>query len=76
EVEGFELDLDDRRDFPVAIAHGELDPVIGVEFGRAARDRLTEAGADVLYLESRMAHSVDPRMLPQLGEWLVERTAA
>lgn len=74
EVEGFELDLADREGYPVAIAHGELDPIIGVEFGRAARDRLTAAGADVLYRESRMGHSVDPRMLPELGQWVAERT--
>jgi phospholipase/carboxylesterase len=69
-VEGFELDLDDREGFPVAIGHGTHDPVIGVEWGRDARDRLTAAGADVLYRESPMGHSLDPRELPTFTEWV------
>ena len=46
EVEGFALDLDPPLP-PIAIAHGTYDPMIPVEFGRAARDLLAEAGADV-----------------------------
>ena len=69
-VEGFELDLEDRAGFPVAIAHGELDDIIGVEWGRDARDRLTAAGADALYRETPMPHTVDPRVIPELNEWL------
>jgi predicted esterase len=57
----------------VAIGHGEHDPIIGVEWGRDARQRLEEAGAAVLYRESPMAHSIDPRELPTFGDWL-ERT--
>jgi phospholipase/carboxylesterase len=60
EVEGFELDLDAALP-PVTIAHGSLDPVIPVEFGRAARDLLREAGADVVYRESPIPHTIDPR---------------
>jgi len=69
-VEGLQLDLEDRRGLPVAIGHGTHDPVIGVEWGRDARDRLSAAGADVLYRESPMAHSIDPRELPALTDWL------
>ena len=60
EVEGFELDLHAPLP-PVTIAHGSLDPVIPVEFGRAARDLLTAAGADVAYRESPIRHAIDPR---------------
>jgi phospholipase/carboxylesterase len=74
-VEGWEPDLGSRRDLPVMIAHGELDPVISVEFGRAARDRLTEAGLAVTYHESRMPHTIDPRVVPELAEWVAERFA-
>ena len=77
-VEGLELDLADRDGFPVAIAHGSLDQVIGVEWGHRARDALVQAGCDVLYLESPMPHTVDPRELPKLAEWLhrtVDRAA-
>ena len=69
-VEGFELHLEDRRGYPVAIAHGSLDPVIGVEWGHDARDRLTAAGADVLYRETSMPHTVDPRTIPDLSDWV------
>jgi phospholipase/carboxylesterase len=69
-VEGFELDLSGRQGFPVAIGHGIYDPVISVEFGREARRRLQEAGADVVYRESPMPHSVDPGFLAALRNWL------
>lgn len=73
-VEGFELALDDRGGYPVAIAHGTNDQIIGVEWGRDARDRLTEAGADVLYRESPVPHTLDPRVLPELSRWVAEAT--
>lgn len=69
-VEGLELDLSDRDGFRVAIAHGTLDQVIGAEWGRQARDRLVEAGCDVLYVESPVPHTLDPRELPKLADWL------
>jgi phospholipase/carboxylesterase len=69
-VEGFELELEDRRDYPVAIGHGTLDPIIPVEFGRAARDRLTEAGLKVLYRESPMPHTIDPGFIEELVPWV------
>src|SRR5215210_5111654 len=66
EVEGFELDLGKAAGLPVAIGHGTQDPVISVEFGRDARERLVDAGADVLYRESPMAHTIDPRFMAEL----------
>ena len=70
EVEGFELDMGKAAGLPVAIGHGTHDPVISVEFGRDARDRLVEAGAEVLYRESPMAHTIDPGFLRELPAWL------
>jgi phospholipase/carboxylesterase len=70
EVEGFELELGKAAGLPVAIGHGTHDPVISVEFGRDARDRLVEAGADVLYRESPMPHTIDPGFLRELPAWL------
>ena len=67
-VEGFELG--DASGLPVAIGHGTFDPVIGVEFGRDARDRLTEAGAEVTYRESPMPHAIDPGFLRELPDWI------
>ena len=54
----------------MAIGHGTLDPVIPVEFGRRARLILEEAGADVLYRESPIPHTIDPRFLDELQGWV------
>jgi phospholipase/carboxylesterase len=70
-VEGFELS--DPSGLPVAIGHGSYDPVIDVEFGRDARDRLTAAGADVTYRESPMPHTIDPAFLQELRGWVSAR---
>jgi phospholipase/carboxylesterase len=61
-VEGWEPNLESPFQ-PIAIAHGTYDPVIPVEFGRQARDRLEAAGADVWYRESPIEHSIDPQVL-------------
>ena len=45
-VDGWELDEQNATDLPVLIAHGTLDPVIGVEWGRDARDRLRGGGRE------------------------------
>ncbi len=68
-VEGFELDLTPSS-LPVGIAHGTEDQVIGVQWGRAARDVLEGAGFDVLYRESPVAHTLDPRELPTFTDWV------
>ena len=67
-VEGFELDLaapaadrDRRRTY---------DPVIGVEWGRRAKELLEQAGADVFYREAPLPHTVDPAFLRDLQPWL------
>jgi phospholipase/carboxylesterase len=65
-VEGFDLELERAGGLPVAIAHGTADPVISVEFGRDARRRLEDAGADVLYRESPVLHTIDPAIVPDL----------
>jgi phospholipase/carboxylesterase len=64
-VEGFELDLEGRSGLPVSISHGTYDPVIGVEFGRDARDRLDAAGLAVAYREDPVAHQISPAALAQ-----------
>ena len=76
-VEEFELDLANATDLPVAIGHGTHDPVITVDFGRDARDRLAAAGARVTYRESPMPHTIDPGFLRDLQEgWLPETIAS
>jgi phospholipase/carboxylesterase len=64
-VDGFELDLESRAGLPVSISHGAYDPIIGVEWGHDARDRLRAAGADVAYREDPVAHQITPAGLAQ-----------
>src|SRR4029079_5888953 len=66
-VDGFALELDGLDGFPVALGHGSFDPIIEVQFGQQARDRLEEAGADVLWRESPGDHTLDPDYLPELA---------
>jgi phospholipase/carboxylesterase len=68
-VEGFSLDLSPPLP-PVAIGHGTLDNVIGVEWGRRARALLEEAGAEVLYRETPMFHQIDPDFMREVSSWL------
>jgi len=64
-VDGFELDLESRAGLPVSISHGTYDPVIGVEWGRDARERLEAAGAAVTYREDPVAHQISPGAIAQ-----------
>lgn len=68
-VEGFELDLSAPLP-PIAIGHGTLDPVIGVEWGRRARQTLEAAGAEILYRETPMYHQIDPDFVREVSRWL------
>jgi phospholipase/carboxylesterase len=68
-VAGWQPDLD-RPLPPVALGHGTHDPVIGVSFGRAARDTLLAGGAEVLYKEYPLPHTLDEQFLVEVREWL------
>ena len=68
-VDGWTADLD-RPGLPVWIAHGRHDPVIGIEFARAARDALTASPIDLTYHEHEGSHHVDPRLLAELPNWV------
>ena len=66
-VDGYALDLVSpfRR---IAIVHGALDDTIPVQWGRAARETLEEAGADVFYREWQIGHWIDPEAVLLLRE--------
>jgi phospholipase/carboxylesterase len=70
-VDGWEIDLSPSLP-PVAIGHGTYDPVIGVEWGRQAREQLEAAGADVVYRESPLPHAIDPRYAMELAPFVAE----
>ena len=72
-VEGWEVDPEGRVGLPVLIAHGTLDQVIPVQFGQAARERLTAAGLEVEYHETPVPHTIDPSLVPVFRDWLAAR---
>ena len=73
-VPGFDLDL--TPPFPrIAIGHGAYDPVIGVEWGRRAKAQLEAAGAEPLYREYPLPHTIDPRFVVELQPWLADALA-
>jgi phospholipase/carboxylesterase len=74
-VDGFELDLSPPLP-PTAIGHGTLDPVISVEWSRRAKETLEAAGADVLYREYPLPHTIDPAYLSELASWLARILAS
>ncbi len=65
-VDGLSLRLEDLEGYPIAVAHGSLDPVIPVELGREAAALARDAGADVLWRETPVPHTIDPRVVPLL----------
>lgn len=69
-VDGWQPDLASRAGLPVLISHGAADPVIGVEFARAARDLLEPAGIDVTYREAPIGHAIDGPTIDAGREWL------
>ncbi len=69
-VESWSLRDDGLDGYPVAIGHGTQDPVISVDFARDARARLEAAGADLTYHESAIGHTIDPRFLGSLPDWV------
>ncbi len=70
-VEGWEPDPSSAP--PVAIGHGVHDPVISVDFARRARQLLEDAGADLLYREYPLDHTIDLRFAREVAEWLEAR---
>ena len=75
-VEGWEPELDTRAGLAVFVTHGASDPVISVQFARAARERLEAAGLDVDYHEHEGGHHLDPRTLALMTAWVRERCAS
>jgi phospholipase/carboxylesterase len=75
-VDGFPIDLHGLHGYPVTIAHGSLDPVIPVDFGRDARTLLESAGAAVVYQETPVPHTIDPAVVRDLRSFVRAATGA
>ena len=68
-VEGWQADFDGRGKLPVYHAHGTADPIIPVDFGRQARERL-EGRVRLTYREHPGGHSIDPRSFGEMAEFV------
>ena len=75
-VDGLELDLSGLDGYPVAIGHGSYDEVIPAAFSRQAKERLEPAGAELLYREYPLGHTIDPRFLPELHDFVARAVVA
>ncbi|MEA2296125.1 MAG: phospholipase/carboxylesterase [Solirubrobacteraceae bacterium] len=69
-VDGWQPSLADRTSTRAFIAHGRRDPVMAVEFARAARELLEAGGLPVEYHESDAGHHIDPDHVPAAVSWL------
>jgi len=71
-LEHWQPDLAGRPGVRCFVAHGSRDPVISVDFAHRAVARLEEAGIDVVYHESAVAHQIAPAAIPAAAGWLAE----
>jgi phospholipase/carboxylesterase len=69
-VEGWGPSLADRTGTGAFIAHGSADPVIGVDFARAARELLEGGGLAVDYREAEFGHWIEPAHVAEAADWL------
>ena len=69
-VPGFAIEPMRALGRPTLIAHGSLDPVIGVEWGHAGRDAFRAASVEVEYIEEAVPHTIGPRTLTALDAFL------
>ena len=67
-VEGWEPQI--PRNTAAFIAHGRADQIMEVDFARAARRVLEDAGMEVDYRESDVGHTIDPATIPPAAKWL------
>jgi phospholipase/carboxylesterase len=64
-----------NRDTQIFQAHGQWDPMVPLERGAAARDRLSALDYDVQWTTYPMAHEVCPQEIEDVGIWLTRRLA-
>lgn len=62
--------MPNRRGTPVFQSHGESDSVLPFSIAERLRDALTSAGVDVTFDPFRGAHTIPPRTVEHLSEWL------
>lgn len=74
DAETLEPRLPEKRGLPVFIAHGQDDPVVPVERGRASCANIDEWGYECTYREvAGMGHEINNTVLGELVPW-IEKT--
>ena len=76
EVSGWEMDPRSKIGMPAYVTHGAYDPVIPVDFGRQAGQKLEDAGLAVTYRETPMQHGIHPAVLPEIRDWIASAVTA
>jgi phospholipase/carboxylesterase len=71
-VENMELEISPEglAGKPFLVAHGKYDDVIPVGLGRDSYEYLQEVGAEVVYQEYPIGHSISEESLYDFSEWL------
>jgi phospholipase/carboxylesterase len=64
---------DALRGLPILLQHGIADPVLALQHGRTARDRLATLPVELTYREYTMGHQVTAESLADAAHWLRER---
>ena len=59
-----------NKKIPIKICHGTKDPMVSVQQGKLACQRLTEMGYAVDYSEYPMDHAVCPQEIAEISRWL------
>lgn len=59
-----------NKQIPVKICHGTHDPMVSVQQGKLAYERLVELGYSVDYSEYPMEHAVCPQEIADISSWL------
>ncbi|MDP5054607.1 MAG: alpha/beta hydrolase [Congregibacter sp.] len=59
-----------NKRIPIKICHGTMDPMVSVEQGKLASQRLSDMGYAVDYCEYPMEHAVCPQEISDVSRWL------
>jgi phospholipase/carboxylesterase len=61
----------ENQQLPIAIHHGEFDPIVPMSLGEASHALLASKGYDVTLKRYHMEHSVCRQQIADIREWLV-----
>ena len=60
-----------NAEVPVLMAHGELDPLVGVDRAIASRNTLQRLGYEIEWRTYPMPHAVCPEEIRDIADWLI-----